>query len=100
MIPVTVAKNGHGPTAILTGANHGDEYEGPVALQALAYTLDPADVQGRVIIVPYLEYERTDELGKLDQCAARAAMRADYYRCFDRGAKIPAANAEGATADR
>ena len=55
---------------------------------------------GRVIIVPYLEYERTDELGKLDQCAARAAMRADYYRCFDRGAKSPAANAEGATADR
>ena len=33
MIPITVAKNGEGPTIFfLTGANHGDEYEGPVAL--------------------------------------------------------------------
>ena len=28
MIPVTVVKNGDGPTALLTGGNHGDEYEG------------------------------------------------------------------------
>ncbi|MCK5748480.1 MAG: succinylglutamate desuccinylase/aspartoacylase family protein, partial [Oricola sp.] len=39
MIPITVIKNGDGPTALLTGANHGDEYEGPVALQELAATL-------------------------------------------------------------
>ena len=32
MIPITVAKRGEGPTALLTGANHGDEYEGPIAL--------------------------------------------------------------------
>ena len=36
MIPITVAKNGKGPTALLTGANHGEEYEGPVALMDLA----------------------------------------------------------------
>jgi len=36
MIPLTVIRNGDGPTALLTGANHGDEYEGPIALQALA----------------------------------------------------------------
>ena len=42
MIPLTVVKNGKGPTALLTGANHGDEYEGPLALQELALTLDPA----------------------------------------------------------
>ena len=28
MIPVTVARNGQGPTVLLTGGNHGDEYEG------------------------------------------------------------------------
>ncbi len=28
MTPVTVVKRGNGPTALLTGANHGDEYEG------------------------------------------------------------------------
>ncbi|MFT5740011.1 MAG: N-alpha-acetyl-L-2,4-diaminobutyrate deacetylase, partial [Gammaproteobacteria bacterium] len=31
MIPVCVIRNGDGRTALLTGANHGDEYEGPVA---------------------------------------------------------------------
>lgn len=34
-IPIMVAKRGQGPTLLLTGANHGDEYEGPVALMHL-----------------------------------------------------------------
>jgi len=54
MIPITVAKNGDGPTALITGANHGDEYEGPLALVELAATLDIADLTGRVIIVPFM----------------------------------------------
>ncbi len=54
MIPITVVKNGEGPTALLTGANHGDEYEGPVALQGLACDLTADRVSGRVIIVPYM----------------------------------------------
>lgn len=56
MIPITVIKNGNGPAALLTGANHGDEYEGPVALMDLAMTLKPEDIEGRVIIVPALNY--------------------------------------------
>ncbi len=56
MIPVTVIRNGDGRTALLTGANHGDEYEGPIALQALAWELQPEDISGRVIIVPYMNY--------------------------------------------
>lgn len=56
MIPITVIKQGDGPTALLTGANHGDEYEGPVALQHLALTLDPSTVSGRIIIVPAFNY--------------------------------------------
>ncbi|MDB6179340.1 N(2)-acetyl-L-2,4-diaminobutanoate deacetylase DoeB [Paracoccus sp. Z330] len=56
MIPLTVIIGGEGPTALLTGGNHGDEYEGPVALQALAWEIDPADVTGRIIIVPYMNY--------------------------------------------
>lgn len=56
MIPVTVIRNGEGPTALLTGGNHGDEYEGPVALQDLAVSLSPDDVTGRVIIVPAFNY--------------------------------------------
>jgi N-alpha-acetyl-L-2,4-diaminobutyrate deacetylase len=56
MIPITVIRNGKGPTALLTGANHGDEYEGPVALQDLTVTLEPEHINGRVIIVPAFNY--------------------------------------------
>lgn len=52
MIPVTVVKNGDGPTALLTGGNHGDEYEGITSLLKLSSSLQPEDVSGRVIIVP------------------------------------------------
>ncbi|MDX8432416.1 N(2)-acetyl-L-2,4-diaminobutanoate deacetylase DoeB [Mesorhizobium abyssinicae] len=56
MIPICVIRNGNGPTALLTGGNHGDEYEGPLALYDLARTLDPRDVSGTVIIVPAMNY--------------------------------------------
>ena len=54
MIPICVAKNGHGPTALLTGANHGDEYEGPIALMDLARRIDSRAISGRVIMVPMM----------------------------------------------
>lgn len=56
MIPICIIANGEGPTALLTGANHGDEYEGPAALFELAQSLDPSQVSGRIIIVPALNY--------------------------------------------
>ena len=56
MIPICVIRNGSGPTALLTGGNHGDEYEGPLALYELARTLRPEEVSGSVIIVPALNY--------------------------------------------
>lgn len=54
MIPITVIANGQGPTALLSGANHGDEYEGPIALQELATTITPDQINGRVIILPMM----------------------------------------------
>lgn len=54
MIPITVAKNGEGPTVLVTGANHGDEYEGPLALVELAATIDAAELTGRVILIPFM----------------------------------------------
>lgn len=56
MIPICVIQNGDGATALLTGANHGDEYEGPLALQRLAHHMKPADINGRVIIIPALNF--------------------------------------------
>ena len=53
-IPIAVVKNGVGPTALLLGGNHGDEYEGQVTLMNLVRDLQPEDVQGRLIILPML----------------------------------------------
>jgi predicted deacylase len=41
-----------GPTAALVGGIHGDEFEGPSALWRLADALDPAELAGRLLIVP------------------------------------------------
>lgn len=56
MIPISVVTNGEGPTVLLTGGNHGDEYHGPLALTRLVNTIDPSQVTGRVIVVPYMNY--------------------------------------------
>lgn len=53
-IPITVIKNGSGPTVLFVGGSHGGEYEGPVSLAKLSRELHPDEVQGRVIIIPAL----------------------------------------------
>jgi N2-acetyl-L-2,4-diaminobutanoate deacetylase len=52
--PIVVIANGHGPTVLFTGGNHGDEYEGQIALMKLCRSLDPARVEGRLIVIPCL----------------------------------------------
>ena len=54
MIPICVIKNGTGPRALLTGGNHGDEYEGPGVLTELAHSLRAEDITGTVIIIPFM----------------------------------------------
>ncbi len=56
LIPVSVIRNGTGPRALFTGGNHGDEYEGPLALHALARTLKPEEMSGTVIIIPSMNH--------------------------------------------
>lgn len=51
-IPIIVIKNGTGPTVLLTAGNHGDEYEGQLALMKLCRELRPESVRGRIIILP------------------------------------------------
>ena len=51
-IPIAVIRNGAGPTAFFMAGNHGDEFEGQVALSRLIRTMDPGRIQGRVIILP------------------------------------------------
>lgn len=57
LIPLTVwvgpqARPGQGLVAF--GSNHGNEYEGPVALKGLLREIDAAAVMGRIILVPVL----------------------------------------------
>jgi len=57
LIPLTVmvgpnAKPGQGLVAF--GSNHGNEYEGPVAVKHLLRDIPAEDVQGRIILVPVL----------------------------------------------
>ncbi|QIG50663.1 succinylglutamate desuccinylase [Nordella sp. HKS 07] len=51
-IPLCVISNGKGPTVIIEGGNHGDEYEGPITICELIRDLDPKEIQGRLILLP------------------------------------------------
>ncbi|MBX2868480.1 MAG: succinylglutamate desuccinylase/aspartoacylase family protein [Acidiferrobacterales bacterium] len=55
-VPIISIKNGTGPVALLMGGNHGDEYEGQVALNNLARRLTPKDIRGQLIIMPMANY--------------------------------------------
>ena len=64
MIPITTVANGTGPTVLILGGNHGDEYQGQIAAMKLARELTPDMVTGRIILIPSLNFP-----------AARAATR-------------------------
>src|SRR5436305_12277015 len=57
-IPIPIAQianrrgNGAGPRILLMAGNHGDEYEGQVALGRLIRSLDPTEVRGRILVLP------------------------------------------------
>ena len=53
---VCCINNGAGASVLLCGGIHGDEYEAQIVLRRLADRLEPADVTGRVIIVPCLNF--------------------------------------------
>ncbi|CAL8477580.1 succinylglutamate desuccinylase/aspartoacylase family protein [Caballeronia sp. S22] len=53
-IPLAVLNAGDGPTVLLTGGNHGDEYEGPVALMKLMQRMPELAIRGRLIVIPAL----------------------------------------------
>lgn len=56
MIPMTVIARGSGPTVLALGGNHGDEYQGQVAIMKLAQRISEGDVQGRLILIPSLNF--------------------------------------------
>lgn len=55
-VPVVCIRHGEGPTMLLMAGNHGDEYEGQVALMNLVRRLKAEDVHGRLIILPAINF--------------------------------------------
>ncbi|NDV86579.1 deacylase [Aurantimonas aggregata] len=53
-VPVVRFKRGAGPRVLLMAGNHGDEYEGNIALSRLIRALDPEDIEGTVTILPFV----------------------------------------------
>jgi predicted deacylase len=50
--PAASIKNGDGPVVLVSGAVHGDEYEGPVVIAELLRQIHAEDVQGQLILLP------------------------------------------------
>ena len=76
-IPIFSVKNGTGPCVLLTGGVHGDEYEGQIAISRLGRTLDPARVQGQVIMIPTVNIPAALNNSRLSPIDDR-----DLNRCF------------------
>ena len=76
-IPIYVLKNGSGPTLLLTGGVHGDEYEGQIALSRLAQTLPVDQLQGRLILMPAVNIPAALNGTRLGPIDGR-----DLNRCF------------------
>lgn len=50
--PAASIKNGTGPVVVVSGAVHGDEYEGPVVIAELMRQTRAEDVAGQLILLP------------------------------------------------
>lgn len=83
MIPITVVAHGKGPTVLVLGGNHGDEYQGQIAIMKLTHELEPDQVKGRVIMIPSLNLP-----------AARAATRLSPFDGMNMNRAFPG-DAEG-----
>lgn len=51
-IPVVSLRNGKGPTVLVVGGNHGDEYEGQVTVSRLCREIPIENVSGQLILLP------------------------------------------------
>lgn len=79
-VPIFCLANGDGPTVLLTGGVHGDEFVGPAVLMRLAQNLSLENLQGRVIILPALNAPAvlaSSRVSPLDQVNMNRAFPGD-----------------------
>ena len=55
-VPITIIRNEDGPTLVISAGVHGDEYEGQIAVANLAREMDVADIRGRLILLPMVNF--------------------------------------------
>jgi predicted deacylase len=77
-IPIVQVRNAEGPTVLLLAGTHGDEFEGQVTLTRLAQSIEPADVTGRLLILPMANFP-----------AARAGIRKSAFDDRDLNRSYP-----------
>lgn len=79
-IPAAVCVRGEGPTLLLAGGTHGDEFEGPTALMRLLARLPELRFQGRLILFPALNapaVARSSRVSPLDGANLNRAFPGD-----------------------
>jgi predicted deacylase len=64
-VPIAVVRGGDGPTALVTAGVHGDEYEGLAIARRLIAELKPADVPGRIIIMPGVNWPAVEARSRI-----------------------------------
>lgn len=57
LVPIASIANGDGPTVVISGGNHGNEYEGQIACLRLINEIEADEVTGRIVIVPVISRE-------------------------------------------
>lgn len=79
LVPCAVIGAGaaRGPTALVLAGNHGDEYPGQIAIGKLIRELEPADVQGRLILIPTLTMPAAKAGTRLSPLDGK-----NFNRCF------------------
>ena len=65
LTPIICLVNGDGPTLLLTGGVHGDEFEGPAALMRVVHRLDVSEINGRIIILPALNAAAMEQMSRV-----------------------------------
>ncbi|MSR31121.1 MAG: hypothetical protein EXR99_06385 [Gemmataceae bacterium] len=76
-VPIAILKNGSGPTSLVLAGNHGDEYPGQVAIMRLLRELSPAQIQGRLILIPTLSMPAAKAATRLSPLDGK-----NFNRCF------------------
>ncbi len=76
LVPCTVI-NGVSPgrTALAMAGNHGDEYPGQVAIMRLLRELEPSQIQGRLILIPALNFPAAKAATRLSPLDGRNMNR-------------------------